>query len=258
MARIAKLFELPHLVRTTLAAGRFKPISRTLSIPCIGYAVFMLLFAFKRLGLFFSRHDQRALEYRWVLQQLKSIRMGGRVLDVGCAESLLSQVLIVRGFSVTGLDLRDYPFKNTHMQFVKSNITNTGLPSNSFDAIFLVSTIEHVGLDVYGQTLLDEEIDISGVRELVRVLKPGGRLLLTTPFIGGQETRVYRSERQYGLERLLKLTAGLLIDSTHYFRLNRTRSRIGWIEARNPTIPFGDTGVACLSLRKPWVLDSDC
>ncbi len=35
------------------------------------------------------------------------------VLDVGCAESLLAHELVAKGFRVIGLDIRDYPFKNS-------------------------------------------------------------------------------------------------------------------------------------------------
>jgi 2-polyprenyl-3-methyl-5-hydroxy-6-metoxy-1,4-benzoquinol methylase len=49
------------------------------------------------------------------------------VLDVGCAESLLSHELIARGFRVIGLDIRDYPraYKNPSASIVSAVIEKT-------------------------------------------------------------------------------------------------------------------------------------
>jgi hypothetical protein len=90
------------------------------------------------------------------------------VLDVGCAESLLSHELVARGFRIVGLDIRDYPFKNKRVYFVKRNVLNTGLPDEMFDAIFVVSTIEHIGLSAYGQLTLDDEGDVKVMKEFTR------------------------------------------------------------------------------------------
>jgi 2-polyprenyl-3-methyl-5-hydroxy-6-metoxy-1,4-benzoquinol methylase len=74
--------------------------------------------------------SQRAIEYPWVLTQIKRLKPNALILDVGCAESLLSHELIARGFRVIGLDIRDYPFKNRRVLFVKRNILDTKLPND--------------------------------------------------------------------------------------------------------------------------------
>jgi SAM-dependent methyltransferase len=49
----------------------------------------------------------------------------------------------------------------------------------------VVSTIEHIGLPVYGQVGFDADGDVKAIEELRRTLKPGGYLIITTPFAGG-------------------------------------------------------------------------
>jgi SAM-dependent methyltransferase len=135
---------------------------------------------------------------------------------VGCAESLFSQELIARGFRVVGIDIRDYPFKDKRMMFLRRNVLDTLLPDNTFDAILVVSTIERIGLEQYGQTVKDAEGDLRAMKELVRILKHEGVLILTTPYIGGEPLRVTSFERIYDRQRLSELTRGLKrTTSTH-------------------------------------------
>ena len=115
--------------------------------------------------------SQRAMEYPWVIESLRFVPRGGLILDVGCAESLLSHELIARGFRVVGIDIRDYPFKDNRMLFLKRNIMDTCLSDSIFDAILIVSTIEHVGLESYGQTVKDTDGDLRAMNEFTRILK---------------------------------------------------------------------------------------
>jgi SAM-dependent methyltransferase len=50
----------------------------------------------------------------------------------------------------------------------KADLTNLSFENNTFDKIFCISVIEHV------------KDDLTGMKEMFRVLKPGGILLLTT------------------------------------------------------------------------------
>ena len=79
-----------------------------------------------------------------MLESIKIVKAGSLVLDVGCSESLLSHELVARGSRVVGLDIRDYPFRNKYIRFLRRNVMYTCLPANLFDAI-IISTIEHVG-----------------------------------------------------------------------------------------------------------------
>ena len=97
-------------------------ISRFLSIvlsSSFGRVAFKLSIWVKILSVQRGIWSQRAIEYPWVLAQVKRLKSNALILDVGCAESLLSHELIARGFRVVGLDIRDYPFKNRKMLFIK-------------------------------------------------------------------------------------------------------------------------------------------
>jgi len=76
----------------------------------------------------------------------------------------------------------------------------------------MVSTIEHIGLNVYGQLTLDDEGDIKAMRELHRIMKPGGLLIITTPYTG-QTLRISEFERNYSRQRLIKLIKGFKVAS---------------------------------------------
>jgi SAM-dependent methyltransferase len=100
------------------------------------------------------------------------------------------------GVSSTVADLRELPFADAQ-----------------FDATLCISTLEHIGMDnqVYfdssGQRV-DEQGDLTALRELGRVTKPGGRVLVTVP--GGRDES-FGWHRQYSPDAFVRLAqaAGL-------------------------------------------------
>jgi 2-polyprenyl-3-methyl-5-hydroxy-6-metoxy-1,4-benzoquinol methylase len=97
------------------------------------------------------------------------------ILDVGCAQGTLALLLAERGHRVTAVDLRqdflDYALaRHTHgeIRFLRANALEEELPGG-FDLVFANQIVEHV---VYPERL---------VARLVESLRPGGRLVMTTP-----------------------------------------------------------------------------
>ena len=118
----------------------------------------------------------RVVEEPWVLSK---VRPGERVLDVGSATSLYLGKLPA-GCRVYAIDLR--PTRpQPGVGIVRADLFCAPFPPGSFDVITCVSTIEHVGCDVYGQGP-DEFGDEVAMRHMRSLLRPGGRLLLTAPF----------------------------------------------------------------------------
>jgi len=196
---------------------------------------------------------QRAVEYPWVLSQLKDLRSGSTILDAGCSDSLLSHELASCGYRVVGIDIRDYPLKGRGINFVKGNLLKTGLPSEFFDAVIIVSTIEHVGLRAYGQLDLDDEGDLRAIKEVGRILKKGGKVILTVPYVGRASFTVSEFERRYNRTRLNKLIQGFTIIREDYFYPFMTDEGGIWVRVdRNlaDKIVFTKPGVACLVLKK--------
>ncbi len=153
------------------------------------------------------------------------------------------------------MDINDYPYKPRQMVFVKRDVRDTGLPSNFFDAVVVVSTIEHIGLPVYGQVGFDVDGDVKTIEELRRILKPGGYLIITTPF-AGKEFRIVPGERQYNIERLKLLKRGFEVIVEEFFISYKLDRRVVWVRISRdfagkvltrPETP----GLVCLVLRKP-------
>ena len=101
---------------------------------------------------------------------------GKDVLDVGCAAGHLTRHIAKKGFRVHGIDVLEdsiqiaeefNKFPNTTYE-VRDLITNP-LPSESFDCITFLETIEHV------------ENPAGFLKEFNRILRPNGVLIISTP-----------------------------------------------------------------------------
>lgn len=62
----------------------------------------------------------------------------------------------------------------------KADLNNLSFADNSVESLSCMHTVEHIGLGRYGDPV-DYDGDLKAMRELARVLAPGGNLLFVTP-----------------------------------------------------------------------------
>ena len=147
--------------------------------------------------------SERIVEIPFVLQNIphnKNIQ----ILEIGCSNSPICMYLSNLGYHVTGVDLTDYLFLHPSFTFYKKNFLNYNFKENSFDVVILLSTIEHVGLNVYGNKLVDDEGDVKLMMAVHRVLKPEGIVILTTPYGYYDVCKTYRVYNEKRLNRLFE------------------------------------------------------
>lgn len=122
----------------------------------------------------------------------------GDVLEVGCGEGRGIDWMIDRSKSFTALDkievaLAKLRAKYPQAKFISGNIPPFNAPDNAFDVVVSFQVIEHI------------KDDKSYLKEILRVLKPGGVALLTTPNRPMSLSRNPWHEREYTGAELLAL-----------------------------------------------------
>lgn len=115
----------------------------------------------------------------WLKQSLANIPAGHRILDAGAGE--LKYKPLCAHLEYVSQDFGQYDGKgnsaglqvgkwdNTKLDLV-SDITSIPAADSSFDAVMCIEVLEHVPAPV------------DALRELARLLKPGGVLIVTAPF----------------------------------------------------------------------------
>ncbi|MBP0048481.1 bifunctional 2-polyprenyl-6-hydroxyphenol methylase/3-demethylubiquinol 3-O-methyltransferase UbiG [Marinobacterium sp. AK62] len=172
---------------------------------------------------------------------------GKTVLDVGCGGGILSEAMAQRGASVTGIDMGEAPLKvaklhglESGVQITYRQITVEDLAEEcpaSFDLITCMEMLEHV------------PDPASVIRACVALLKPGGRLFLST---------LNRNPKSYlfailGAERLLKLVP----NGTHDFnKFIRPAELGGWVREAGLEITEM-TGLVYNPLTRAYRLDPE-
>lgn len=115
-----------------------------------------------------------------LLQAKKTIGTFGKTLDFGCGPGFLLEKLVGQGVHASGVDFDEDALNETRkrvdgspcfegVELIKN--VPTHLPANQYDTIFFIETIEHIMPDRLDATFA----------ELLRLLKPGGHLVVTTP-----------------------------------------------------------------------------
>lgn len=109
-------------------------------------------------------------------RMLKTAGIQGKaVLDIGCGVGRWCRILAKKGAQVTGADISaemiKYARENTNEQvrFVNASVAGIALPEASFDIITSVTVLQHV---------TDTEEFQKSIRNLVRMVKPHGKLLI--------------------------------------------------------------------------------
>lgn len=147
---------------------------------------------------------ERIVEYPLIFANLNlkpSTRI--RILDIGCYYSNFPISLASMGYSVTGVDLMDYELSHPNFKFIKGDMVSVSLPSNTYNLVTSISTLEHIGLGVYG-----DKNDLSADKKVMlvvhKILKENGRMFLTVPFGKKYLNPSFRSYDLAGIKALFE------------------------------------------------------
>jgi len=125
----------------------------------------------------------RSVEYRLICDAA-NFQRGQRVLDIGSPKLLALYLAKVVGAEVSATDIDDYflerqrvvaevegvPAGQLHLGVEDGR--NLSFPDEAFDKVYSLSVVEHI----------PDDGDSQAVKEIARVLVPGGECYLTVPF----------------------------------------------------------------------------
>lgn len=124
--------------------------------------------------------DLRESRYKKVAKLILKEKPG-RMLDVGCSSGIFSKPFIKKGWEVHGIDIakNKVEMANKHGLIARTADLTKKLPyiNDFFDMIFAGEVIEH---------LVDTDFFLT---EMNRVLKKGGKIILTTPNLASFENK---------------------------------------------------------------------
>lgn len=112
---------------------------------------------------------------RFVRRYLDRVSSTEKIIDLGCGEGLLAEEYGRRGYDIIGLDAN---YESPHV--LRGDMTKMHFADGSFDHVLALDVIEHLSFE-------DQE---KAIREIYRVLAPGGRALLSIPNLAHFASRV--------------------------------------------------------------------
>ncbi len=196
-------------------------------------------------------------DYPWVIIN-SDVKSGMRVLDAGSGRGFLQVFLSKMGCDVFSVDIRNLSSKlvtriqrilkikeneqrvmnkinrkyNVNIKFKKESISRLSFNDSFFDVVFCISVLEH----------LKKNDVIKSVKEMNRVLKPGGTLALTVDYnLSSSKDKIGFNEKdimEYIIEPSgLNLKGKINLDIENWNEMLQKINR--WFNTKNEAISAG-------------------
>lgn len=243
---------------------------------------------------YFPGESERCVEIPFVFSSIgkerKIVDIGTSLADPSYFYGLLS--LIEQKRELYACDI--VPFNRVHNRFVKfdqslinsirfscQDIRFCSYKTDTFDLVLCVSVLEHLGFDKYLESphtvfdrpahdyssfpaLYDCREDEKAIREMIRILHPGGKLILTVPFGSGgvfstkDSKGYYAMHLEYNENKWNQIKSSMPAGTTVYEHYYKHDSSLGWQEETNPVnfskyMPgneYKENGVLCAVIVK--------
>jgi len=177
-------------------------------------------FEFEELSIGYGKGiDERVIEYPWLMAHIPTGK--GRFLDAG---STFNFQQILQHPLIENKDIYIYTyypevsnFCHKRISYIYGDLREIPFKNNYFDYVVCHSTLEHIDMDnsMYGYELSYQQDSRSQsydylkvIKELERVIKPGGKILLTFPY-GKFENHGFF--QQFDREMVQKIEDAILI-----------------------------------------------
>ncbi|MHC1716403.1 MAG: DUF268 domain-containing protein [Candidatus Dojkabacteria bacterium] len=157
----------------------------------------------------------RDFEYPWVLKNLDM--KNGKLLDIGSTVGQMLYDLLPKEVEINTLNIKNQEDVKGVKQ-IEGDIRKTDFKSDLFDNITCISTLEHIGVEGRYGVQKDEFGDIKAMKEILRILKPGGRLFLTVPY-GAED--ILPINKLYNKNRTEELFKGYKLLKEEYLKYDK-------------------------------------
>ncbi len=124
-------------------------------------------------------------EYFAVIQRYAKVQRGN-LCDVGCGPGGVLKIAQEKGWEATGVEISAWAVQEGRKGGVKiheGSLLDAGFPDNHFDAVSMFDVLEHL------------TTPRAYLREIHRIVKPGGVLVIETPNVDGFFARYVYRER---------------------------------------------------------------
>jgi len=112
----------------------------------------------------------------------------GKLLEIGCAVGYFLELAQLSGWQAQGVELSSwaaqYAREKTKVEVSNGKLEDIKFPNSYFDAVVMIELIEHT------------PNPISFLKEVYRILKPAGIILITTPNSKSIHGRIWRKKFQ--------------------------------------------------------------
>jgi len=173
----------------------------------------------------------RYWEYPWTITNSRLTKRM-KILDVGSGWSLFPMYLAKHGHHVDATDTNKEqmtkisPFlariQKVEINYRVQNVTQLDYAGDTFDRVFCISTLEHIEEEIVNGQHVNyhsRNLDIIAISEMLRVLRPGGLLVITVDY--GENPS---DKRSYRLRDIYKR----LLYPYQHLLLNNDKPAINW------------------------------
>lgn len=161
--------------------------------------------------------NTRSYKWSWVIDFLDSLKKDSIVYDLGCGNGRNMDHGSLKFIGIDNCESFVSICKSKNLSVINSNITKIPLNNNSADAIICIAVFHH---------LSSMENRIQSLLEMKRLVKPGGKILISTWSIN-QPQKTRRTFNNYGNNIVVWNSYGKVYERYYYiFKLDEIKELI--------------------------------